>query len=132
MCDRTTGHADDIEIVFDPKTINFETILEVFWTTHDPTTLNRQGADKGTQYRSGIFFLNKAQQEQANKSIQDVASTIWDDPIVTEVTAATIFYPAEDYHQNYYKNNSNRGYCQIVISPNLAKLRQKYPGLIQK
>jgi len=132
VCDGTTGHAEAVEVIFDPSSISYETLLEVFWTTHDPTTLNRQGADKGTQYRSGIFFLNKTQQDQANKSIKEVASTIWDDPIVTEVTAATIFYPAEEYHQNYYKNNSNQGYCQIVISPKLAKLRQKYPGLIVK
>lgn len=132
VCNGTTGHAEAVEILFNPDVISFETLLDIFWTVHDPTTLNQQGADKGTQYRSAIFYTNPAQKQTALKSITEKATKLWDDPIVTEVKPADIFYPAEDYHQNYYKNNSSQGYCQIVINPKLSKLRNKYPGLIKK
>ena len=132
VCTGSTGHAEAVEIIYNPLVINYETLLDVFWLTHDPTTLNRQGADKGTQYRSAIFYLNESQKDKALKSKKEKATQLWDDPIVTEVTAATTFYPAEDYHQDYYKNNTGEGYCQIVISPKLSKLKNKYPGLIKK
>ncbi|MBK9272453.1 MAG: peptide-methionine (S)-S-oxide reductase MsrA [Saprospiraceae bacterium] len=132
VCKGTTGHAEVVRIIYNPQLISFETLLEVFWTTHDPTTLNRQGADRGTQYRSVIFYLNTIQKEISLRSMKEVASQLWEDPIVTEVSTATEFYKAEDYHQNYYKYNSNEGYCQIVISPKLSKLRLKFPGLISK
>lgn len=127
-----TGHAEALEVLFDPQIISLDQLLEVFWSTHDPTTLNRQGADKGTQYRSAIFYQNEAQKAVAMKSKAEVATKFWDDPIVTEITKADIFYPAEDYHQNYYKQNSDAGYCQIVIAPKLIKLREKYQGLLKK
>lgn len=126
-----TGHAEALEVLFDPQIISLDQLLEVFWSTHDPTTLNRQGADKGTQYRSAIFYQNEAQKAVAMKSKAEVATKFWDDPIVTEITKADIFYPAEDYHQNYYKQNSDAGYCQIVIAPKLIKLREKYQGLLK-
>lgn len=132
VCGGMTGHAEALEVLFDPKIISLEQLLEVFWSTHDPTTLNRQGADKGTQYRSAIFYQNEEQKAVAMKSKAEVATKFWDDPIVTEITKADIFYPAEDYHQNYYKQNSDAGYCQIVIAPKLVKLREKYQGLLKK
>lgn len=132
VCTGTTGHAEAVEIIYDPSIVTYETLLDVFWLTHDPTTLNRQGADKGTQYRSAIFYLNQNQKNLALKSKKEKASQLWDDPIVTEITPASTFYLAEDYHQDYYKNNTGEGYCQIVISPKLVKLRNKYPGLIKK
>ncbi len=126
-----TGHAEVVEIEFDNSIISLNKILEVFWTTHDPTTLNRQGADKGTQYRSAIFYLNNEQKEIALNSKNNFANTIWPDPIVTEIAQSGIFYPAETYHQNYYNNNSNQMYCQVVINPKLSKLRKMHQELIK-
>lgn len=126
ICTGTTGHAEVAQVTFDPTVISFEEILEVFWTTHDPTTLNRQGYDVGTQYRSAIYYHDDTQKAIATKSKAEYAPQIWDDPIVTEVTALPEFYVAEDYHQNYYSLNPNQGYCRAVINPKLAKFRAKF------
>ncbi len=132
VCTGTTGHAEAARIIFDPSVITYDELLEVFWTTHDPTTLNRQGADVGSQYRSVIFYLNDAQKESAEKSKQDVAPKIWDDPIVTAIEPLNNFYIAEDYHQEYYNNNSNQSYCQFVINPKLEKFRKKFKEKLKK
>ncbi len=126
VCTGNTGHAEVARITFDPSVITYEELLEVFWTTHNPTTLNRQGADTGTQYRSAIFYYNDDQKAKAEKSKAKVAPTIWDGTIVTEVVPASAFYPAEDYHQNYYANNQEAGYCQAVINPKVQKVRAKF------
>ncbi|NNF21517.1 MAG: peptide-methionine (S)-S-oxide reductase MsrA [Saprospiraceae bacterium] len=126
ICTGTTGHAEVAQITYDPQVISFEELLEVLWTTHDPTTLNRQGADRGTQYRSAVFYHNEEQRKLAEKSKANVATKIWDDPIVTEISEVSKFYVAEDYHQNYYKYNPNAGYCRVVINPKLTKLREKF------
>ena len=122
----TTGHAEVAQIKFDPTVISFEEILEVFWSTHDPTTLNRQGYDIGTQYRSAIFYHDDTQKEIAKQSKAEVAPQLWDDPIVTEITKLGEFYVAEDYHQNYYTLNPNQGYCRAVINPKMAKFRKRF------
>lgn len=126
VCSGSTGHTEAIEITFDPDIIKFEELLEIFWTTHDPTTLNRQGNDIGTQYRSGIYYHSESQREMAETSKKEVASQIWDDAIITEIKPATIFYGGEAYHQNYYKRNSFAGYCSVIIAPKVAKVRQKF------
>lgn len=123
ICTGNTGHAEVTRITFDPAIISFEELLEVLWTTHDPTTLNRQGADAGTQYRSAIFYYTPEQKTIAEKSKAEVATRIWDKPIVTEIVPASHFYMAEDYHQEYFANNPNAGYCRIVISPKVDKVR---------
>ena len=123
----TTGHAEVVQLTFDPEQISFQEILQVFFTIHNPTTLNRQGADVGTQYRSAIFYHDDDQRQIAEKTIAEInAAGIWPDPIVTEVTPLDVFYQAEDYHQDYYRQNSNQPYCNIVISPKVAKFRQKF------
>jgi len=132
VCTGTTGHAEVARIIFDPSVITYDELLEVFWTTHDPTTLNRQGADVGSQYRSVIFYVNNSQKEAAEKSKQNTAPEIWDDPIVTEIEPLTNFYIAEDYHQEYYNNNSNQSYCQFVINPKLEKFRKKFKEKLKK
>lgn len=126
VCTGTTGHAEVTRITFDPAVITYEELLEVLWTTHDPTTLNRQGADAGTQYRSAIFYQNEEQRKKAEKSKAEVAPTIWDQTIVTQIVPADTFYPAEDYHQDYYANNPNAGYCRMVISPKVEKVRTHF------
>lgn len=127
-----TGHAEVIKLEYDPSVISFEELLEVFWHTHNPTTLNRQGADVGTQYRSAIFYLNEEQKEVAEKSLKKTdTSNLWEDPIVTEITPLSNYSTAEDYHQNYFNNNSNAGYCSIVIAPKLAKFKKDFPHLLQ-
>ena len=132
VCSGSTDHVEVAQIVFDPSVISFETILEVFWTTHDPTTLNRQGNDAGSQYRSGIYYNSKTQKETAEISIKEVATKIWDDPIVTEIEQLGKFYSAEQYHQNYYNLNPNQGYCRAVINPKLAKFRKKFKSLLKE
>ncbi|MGE0495248.1 MAG: peptide-methionine (S)-S-oxide reductase MsrA [Vulcanimicrobiota bacterium] len=133
VCSGDTGHAEGVKITFDPKVISYEQLLDVFWHTHDPTTLNRQGNDVGTQYRSAIYYLNDEQKEKAEKSKAEVGkSGLWDDPIVTEITAAGPFYSAETYHQDYYDNNQNQPYCSLVISPKLKKFRQKYSDMLKQ
>jgi peptide-methionine (S)-S-oxide reductase len=125
ICTGTTGHAEVIQVVFDPAVTSYKEILEIFFTVHDPTTLNRQGNDVGTQYRSVIFYHSDEQKAIAEE-VKKSAAEIWDDPIVTEISALTKFYPAEDYHQNYYKNNPYQPYCAYVISPKVKKFRDKY------
>ncbi|MFN2168541.1 MAG: peptide-methionine (S)-S-oxide reductase MsrA [Anaerolineae bacterium] len=122
-----TGHAEVVQITFDPAIISFRDLLEVFFTIHDPTTLNRQGADVGTQYRSAIFYHDEEQNAVAEQVIREITQAgVWDKPIVTEVTPFDAFYKAEDYHQEYYRNNTYQPYCQVVIAPKVAKFRQKY------
>lgn len=123
ICSGLTGHAEVIQLTFDAKIISFEDILIIFLTTHNPTTLNRQGADKGTQYRSVIFYHNKKQKDIAEASIQKVQA-YYSDKIVTEISQLPVFYEAEKDHQNYYRNNSSQGYCTFVIEPKLATLRK--------
>ena len=126
ICDKTTGHAEVVRVVFDPKKITYERILAWFWDLHDPTTLNRQGNDEGPQYRSAIFYHSDAQRKTAEASKAAVAKTL-KDPVVTEITMATDFYPAEGYHQNYYfENKSKNGYCKYVIEPKLKKLKLEH------
>ena len=132
VCSGTTGHAEVARITFDPSVISYEDLLEVLWTTHDPTTANRQGADVGTQYRSVIFYYNEDQKKKAEDSKYEVAPTIWDNTIVTQIVPADVFYPAEDYHQDYYANNSNAGYCRIVINPKIEKVRSKFSDKIKQ
>jgi peptide-methionine (S)-S-oxide reductase len=126
VCTGTTGHAEVARITFDPSVISYEELLEVLWTTHDPTTMNRQGADAGTQYRSVIFYYNDEQKRKAEVSKAEVAPTIWDQTIVTQIVPATTFYPAEEYHQDYYANNQEQGYCKMVINPKIQKVRTKF------
>jgi peptide-methionine (S)-S-oxide reductase len=121
-----TGHAETIQFDFDPEIIGYDELLSVFFSTHDPTTLNRQGNDIGTQYRSVIFYHSESQKETALKTIENLNQEIFDGKIVTEVVSATEFYSAEDYHQDYYKNNPDNPYCQVTISPKLQKLRKSF------
>lgn len=129
-----TGHAECLQIVYDPAKVTFDELLEVFWETHDPTTLNRQGADVGTQYRSAIFYHNAEQKEKAEKYKAELnKSGAFEKPIVTEITAYSKFYPAEDYHQQYYENNNNKNpYCRIVIQPKLDKFRKVFKDKLKK
>ncbi|RTL13892.1 MAG: peptide-methionine (S)-S-oxide reductase [Flavobacteriaceae bacterium] len=132
ICTGETGHAEAIQITFNPNEVAYEDLLEVFFGTHDPTTLNRQGADVGTQYRSEIFYHSEAQKTKAENYIQLLdKEKLYDKKIVTKVSSATIFYPAEDYHQNYYNQNSSQGYCQMVIAPKLEKLRKYYKSKLK-
>jgi peptide-methionine (S)-S-oxide reductase len=127
VCTGATGHAEVLRVTFDPKTISFRELLEVFFASHDPTTLNRQGNDVGTQYRSVIYFHSPEQERIAKDLIADLnAKQIWPDPIVTEVTPAPEFFPAEDYHQGYYRANPDQGYCQWVVNPKVAKARKAF------
>ncbi|MFO0955012.1 MAG: peptide-methionine (S)-S-oxide reductase MsrA [Candidatus Saccharibacteria bacterium] len=129
VCDGKTGHAEVVMIEFDEAQIRYEDILDVFWAIHDPTTLNQQGADVGTQYRSIIFYADESQKTTAEAS-RDAAQKLWDKPIVTEIQPLEAFYPAEDYHRNYFAQHPEQAYCQIVINPKLAKLRQLYHDLL--
>ncbi|HVX39957.1 MAG TPA: peptide-methionine (S)-S-oxide reductase MsrA [Gemmatimonadaceae bacterium] len=127
VCSGMTGHAEVVQVEFDPSVITYRDLLGVFFTIHDPTTLNRQGADVGTQYRSAIFYHSPEQRETAEQVIDELnRNHVWDAPIVTEVKAFTRFYPAERYHQDYYENNTDQPYCQIVIAPKVAKLRKAF------
>jgi peptide-methionine (S)-S-oxide reductase len=127
VCTGSTGHAESIQITFNPQQISFKEILQIFFTTHDPTTLNRQGADVGTQYRSAIFYHNPKQEAVAKEVIKETnAAKIWKKPVVTEVVPFKAFYEAEDYHQEYFKNNARQPYCQAVIAPKIVKLREHY------
>ncbi len=127
VCSGTSGHAEVLQIHFDPDVISYEELLYIFWRTHDPTTLNRQGADSGTQYRSVIFHHDKTQREQAEKSLAETdASTLWPDAIITEISPLTIFYPAEAEHQNYYRLNGNQPYCTMIIDPKVQKFRASF------
>ncbi len=127
VCSGLTGHAEVIQVTYDPGEISYEELLEIFWKTHDPTTLNRQGADVGTQYRSAIFYHNDVQKTLAeNYKSQLTGAQAFDQPIVTEITPASVFYKAEDYHQNYYNLNGNAPYCAYVIQPKVEKFRKVF------
>lgn len=127
VCSGSTGHAEVVRITFDPRQITYQEILEIFFSLHNPTTLNRQGADVGTQYRSIILYHDDNQKRTAETVMQELtAQQVWDDPLVTQLVPFEKFYIAEDYHQEYFKNNPDQGYCQLVIAPKVAKIRQKY------
>jgi len=133
VCTGATGHAEVVQITFDPQQISYHDLLEVFFSVHDPTTLNRQGADVGTQYRSVIFAHTPEQRAIAEQTIKEIdARQIWDDPIVTQVVDESPFYAAEEYHQNYYTKNPNQGYCRVVIAPKVAKFRKQQLERLQR
>lgn len=131
VCYGSTGHAEVLKLDYDSDIISLETILQVFFTFHDPTTLNRQGNDVGTQYRSIIFYESEEEKTLIKDYIDKVASTFWNNPIITELTASVIFYPAEANHDNYYELNSAQPYCKFVIEPKVSKLREKYSELLK-
>lgn len=132
VCSGETGHAEVVQISFDPEKISLVNLLEVFFTIHDPTTLNRQGMDAGTQYRSVIFYHNAAQQQTASEIISGLEKLrVFRNPIVTEIQPLSIFYPAEEYHQNYYANNPNEGYCQFTIVPKLQKMKKYFSNQLK-
>lgn len=133
VCEGTTGHAEVVQLVFDPSIVSYKEILQVFFTIHDPTTLNRQGADVGTQYRSVIFYHSLEQRQIAEDTIKELnAAKLWDAPIVTEVTAFELWYPAEDYHQEYFWRNPYQPYCQYVVAPKVAKFRKYFLDKLKK
>lgn len=133
VCSGRTGHAEVVELTFDPQVVSFKELLEVFFTIHDPTTLNRQGADVGTQYRSAIFYHSPEQKTTAEQVIAEInAEKIWNGSIVTEVTPSKTFYPAEDYHQDYFENNSLQPYCRAVVAPKVAKFRKQFLAKLKK
>nr|WP_291274585.1 peptide-methionine (S)-S-oxide reductase MsrA [Flavobacterium sp.] len=132
VCNGNTGHAEAIQITFNPKEVAYEDLLEIFFATHDPTTLNRQGADVGSQYRSAIFYHNETQKQAAQRYIQLIEKEkLYSSPIVTQIEPEAPFYLAEEYHQNYYNQNKEQGYCQMVIAPKLAKLRRYYTSKLK-
>lgn len=130
VCSGATGHAEVVQVAFDPEVIPYADILDIFWAVHDPTTLNRQGADVGTQYRSVIFVHDEAQRAAATAS-RDAAQHYWSQPIVTEIVPLEAFYPAEAYHQDYYAHHPEQGYCQAVINPKLRKVREKFAARLR-
>lgn len=130
VCAGATGHAEVVQVAFDPAAIGYDRLLDVFFTIHDPTQLNRQGADVGTQYRSAIFTHSEAQQAAAEAAVAR-AGELWDGTIVTEITPAVTFWPAEAYHQDYFANNPNQAYCMAVVAPKVAKARAKYRELLR-
>ncbi len=132
VCGGDTGHAEAVQVTFDPAVISFDELLAVFFSSHNPTTLNRQGNDIGTQYRSGIFYHSPEQLASARAIIAELnAAHVWPDPIVTEVTPASTFYPAEDYHQDYFANNARQPYCQVVVAAKVAHVREAFAGKIK-
>jgi peptide-methionine (S)-S-oxide reductase len=133
ICTGATGHAEVIQVKFDPAAISLRDVLEVFFAVHNPTTLNRQGNDVGTQYRSAIFYHTPEQKQIAEEVIESVGDgKVWDAPIVTEVVPAVTFYPAEDYHQEFFKRNPHQGYCMAVVSPKVSKFRQKFAARLKR
>ncbi|MEI6477785.1 MAG: peptide-methionine (S)-S-oxide reductase MsrA [bacterium] len=127
VCSGQTGHAEVVRVEFDPKVISLHDLLTVFFTLHDPTTLNRQGNDSGTQYRSVVFYVSNAQKEEAQRVMQEIADRgVWEDPLVTTLEPLGEFYEAESYHQDYYNRQPNQGYCQVIIAPKVAKLRKEF------
>ncbi len=133
VCSGTTGHAEAVQITFDPQIISFRELLQVFFTIHDPTTLNRQGADVGTQYRSVIFYHTPEQKSIAQEVIAELEKAkVWDAPIVTALTPFEAFYPAEEYHQEYFEHNPEQPYCRIVIEPKVAKFRKQFIAKLKK
>jgi peptide-methionine (S)-S-oxide reductase len=133
VCTGATGHAEVVQVTFDAAVVTFRQLLEIFFTIHDPTTLNRQGADAGTQYRSAIFYHTREQQAEAARVIAEIeAAHVWSKPIVTEAVPFEAFYPAEEYHTDYYRRNPNQSYCRIVIEPKVAKLRKLHFDKLKK
>ncbi len=133
VCSGDTGHAEVVQVTFDPQVLSYKDLLKVFFTIHDPTSLNRQGNDIGTQYRSAIFYHDEAQKKTAGEVIQEInAARIWDGPVVTEVTPFDKFYIAEDYHQEYFKNNPFQGYCRAIIAPKVTKFRHTFADQLKK
>jgi len=133
VCSGATGHAEAVQVTFDPKVISYREILEVFFAIHEPTTPNRQGADVGTQYRSVIFYHDQRQKTAAEQMIGELnAAKIWDAPIVTEVQPLASFYPAEDYHQEYFTRNTGQSYCRVVVAPKLAKFREHHGQVLKQ
>jgi peptide-methionine (S)-S-oxide reductase len=133
VCSGTTGHAEVVQITYDPDAVTYRELLEVFFTIHDPTTLNRQGADVGTQYRSAIFYHDEEQKRAAEEVIKEMtAAKVWGKPIVTQVVPLDIFYPAEEYHQDYFARNPLQPYCQVVVAPKVAKVRKQYFEKLRK
>jgi len=133
VCTGSTGHAEVIQLTYNPNEISYDELLEIFWKTHDPTTLNRQGADVGTQYRSVIFYHNEEQKKKAEKYKEELDKAgIWKDPIVTQIVPFTNFYEAEDYHQEYYENNPNQSYCSLVITPKVEKFEKVFKDKLKK
>lgn len=133
VCSGLTGHAEVVQVTFDPDIVTFDEILEIFWKTHDPTTLNRQGADVGTQYRSVVYYHNEAQKKKAEFYKEKLEqNAVYDDPVVTEISPFTEFYKAEDYHQNYYNLNASAPYCTYVIQPKLEKFRKVFREKLKK
>jgi peptide-methionine (S)-S-oxide reductase len=130
VCSGVTGHAEVVQVEFDPAVISYRDILDVFWAIHDPTTLNQQGHDVGTQYRSIILTHDDAQRQAAEESRAAVQS-LWPRPVVTEIVPLEVFHPAEEYHQDYYARNPEQGYCQVVINPKLAKLRERFAARLR-
>jgi peptide-methionine (S)-S-oxide reductase len=126
-----TGHAEAVQITYDPKVISYQELLEIFYAVHDPTTLNRQGNDVGEQYRSAIFYQNDEQKKIAEDVTKNFAAKHWSEPIVTEIVPLKKFWPAEDYHQNYFERNPEQAYCQVVINPKLAKFREKFASRLK-
>lgn len=131
VCTGTTGHAEVVRVVYNEDLVSLEQLLEIFWTVHDPTSLNRQGNDVGTQYRSVIFYNNDEEKAIIQKSIKDVAENLYDGPIVTTLETRTDFYEAEAYHQNYFENNPNQAYCSIVINPKVTKFKEKFKNMLK-
>ncbi|MDQ7969158.1 MAG: peptide-methionine (S)-S-oxide reductase MsrA [Oxalicibacterium faecigallinarum] len=131
ICEGTTGHAEVVQLTFDPAVITFREILEVFFTIHDPTTLNRQGNDVGTQYRSVIYYHSPEQEDVAKHVIAEMAN-VWDAPIVTELSPIGTYYKAEDYHQNFFRQNPMQGYCAFVVAPKVSKFRQTFADKVRK
>ncbi len=133
VCNGTTGHAEVVQVTFDPERISYRDLLEIFFAFHDPTTLNRQGPDAGTQYRSAIYFHSPTQEKTARELVAELdAAEIWSAPIVTEIARFDAFYPGPDNHQSYYRNHSDQPYCQAMISPKITKLRAKYAARLRK
>ncbi len=133
VCEGRTGHAEVVQITYDPEVVSYDTLLEVFWKTHDPTTLNRQGNDVGTQYRSAIFYHDEEQQKVAEQYKDKLnASGAFPKPIVTEISPLDVFYPAEENHQNYFKNNPGQGYCSFVIRPKVDKFKQVFGNKLKE
>ena len=133
VCSGTTGHAEVVQVTFDPAVVSFRDLLGVFFTIHDPTTLNQQGADVGTQYRSVILYHSDEQRRTAEQVISELTDAkLWDDPIVTQVVPFTAYYPAEEYHQDYFAQNPDQPYCRVVIEPKVSKFRKRYLDRLKK
>lgn len=131
VCTGFTNHAEVVEVTFDPSVLSIEIVLDVFWAMHDPTTKNQQGNDIGTQYRSAIYYMSKEQKAAIEASVERTAKKLWSKQLTTEVKPLDMFWPAENYHQDYFNKNPEQGYCQIIINPKVAKLKQKFTHLLK-